>query len=170
MKLNRRQRKALIEWVAEGVDLTEINTRAAAFKPPFDVPRQNLHAYRKKAGIEIDQIEELETKNALISGYAIRETRVYKLSLLAALLEKDILNGRLWLEQKKGVGSGDIAEIFDYQEFNKGEVDAYRGVLDDIASEVGERIKNIDLKSAGKEIAGAVVNVYIPDNGRDKRD
>jgi hypothetical protein len=47
------------------------------------------------------------------------------------------------LDQVKGVGSGDAAMIVDYEEFNKSEVDAYRGVLDDIAKEVGDR-RNIN--------------------------
>lgn len=169
MRLTKTQKDALLSWLAEGVTTGEINKRAAAFDPPFEVTRQNVGQYRKKKNINYEALRDISEKNALSVGYALKEYRVQKLALLAELLERDVLGDKIWLEQRKGVGSGDIAEIFDYLEFNKSEIDAYRGVLDDIASETGGRIKNLDVKSAGKEIGGALVNVYIPDNGRDDR-
>lgn len=44
------------------------------------------------------------------------------------------------------LGSGPMSEKVEYEEFNKAEVDAYRGVLDDIAKEVGDRQKVVEIK------------------------
>ena len=85
-------------------------------------------------------------------GLALKGQRVTKLKQLAALMERDLLGGFLWLEQVKGVGSGDVAQIVEYEEFNKGEVDAYRGVLDDIAKEVGGRVQHTDITTKDKSL------------------
>jgi hypothetical protein len=157
MRLNKEQREALLSWVAEGLKSDEINKRASQFSPPFSVSRAAVTKGRKKKQIDLKTLQVISDNSALATGYALKEYRVQKLALLAELLERDILGDKIWLEQRKGVGSGDIAEIFDYLEFNKGEIDAYRGVLDDIASETGGRIKNLDVKSAGKELQSITV-------------
>jgi hypothetical protein len=51
------------------------------------------------------------------------------LQQLAALMEKDLFGGFLW--------------VVDYEEFNTAEVQQYRGVLDDIAKEVGDRKQSV---------------------------
>jgi len=40
--------------------------------------------------------------------------------------------------------SSDIAEIYDYEEFNAAEIAQYRGILDDIAKEVGGRVQKTE--------------------------
>lgn len=145
MRLKKAQKEALLSWIAEGLQSDEINKRAAVFDPPFSVIRQAVDHYRKTRRLNIKDIQAISEKNALTKGYALKEHRVYKLSLLASLLEKDLFGGFLWTEDRKGVGSGDIAEIVDFEEFNKAEVDAYRGVLDDIAAEVGDRRKSVEV-------------------------
>ena len=69
-----------------------------------------------------------------------------------------MLNGFIWLDQVKGVGSGPIAEIVDYEEFNTAEIAQFRGILDDIAKETGGREKNIDIKSDGEKIVVRLVD------------
>ena len=73
-----------------------------------------------------------------------------------------MLGGFLWLDQVKGVGSGDVAQIVDYEEFNKGEVDAYRGVLDDIAKEMSQRVQRQEVSGPG---GGPIVVVNWDDGG-----
>lgn len=76
-----------------------------------------------------------------------------------------MFGGFLWLDQVKGVGSGEIATIVEYEEFNKGEVDAYRGVLDDIAKELGHRVQRQEVTGAdGEQLA---VIAYIRENRGD---
>lgn len=152
MRLKKAQKENVLRWVAEGLRTDEINARALLSKSPFDVSRQQVDYYRKTRKKDIATILSISESNALKEGYALKENRVFKLSILAALLEKDLLGGFIWLDQVKGVGSGDIAEIVDYEEFNAAEIAQYRGVLDDIAKEVGGRINKIDHTTLGKEI------------------
>ena len=134
----------MLKWVAEGLRTDEINDKASVFEPPFDVSRQQVDYYRKTRKQDIAVILSVSEDSALKEGYALKEYRVYKLSMLAALLEKDLFGGFIWLDQSKGIGSGDIAEILDYEEFNTAEIAQYRGLLDDIAKEVGGRIQKTE--------------------------
>ena len=153
MRLKKTQREALIAWIAEGLETDEINKRATKFKPPFKVTRQNVAKYRKTRGVKLEEIQEEGETNSLKTGLALKENRVAKLQLLADRMLADLLeNGRLWLTQYKGIGSHDNYERIEYQEFNKAEVDALRGVFDDIAAEIGERIRKTDLTSGGKPL------------------
>lgn len=94
-------------------------------------------------------IQKVSEQTALIEGYALKEHRVYKLSILAALMEKDLLGGFLWTDDVKGVGSGEVAQIVDFEQFNSSEVIQYRGVLDDIAKETGGRVHKSELTGKG---------------------
>jgi hypothetical protein len=152
MRLKKAQKEQTLKWVAAGLQTDEINDKAATFDEPFEVSRQQVDYYRKTREADIRAIRSISENKALIEGYALKEHRVYKLSVLAALMEKDLFGGFLWTDQVKGVGSGDIAEIVDYEEFNAGEVVQYRGVLDDIAKEMGGRIQKTDVTSGGEPL------------------
>jgi hypothetical protein len=145
MKLLKAQRKVLLEWISEGLETDEINKRAAKFKPPFKVLRSQVTWYRNTRKVSLEKIKSEDDTSALKAGLALRENRVAKLQLLAERLLGDLLgegeDDRLWLDQVKGIGSQDNYERIEYIEFNKGEVDSLRGLLDDIAAEVGERSK-----------------------------
>lgn len=147
MRLKKKQKEALLSWMAEGLESGEINIRAAVFKPPFEVSRQQIDYYRKTRAVDLEAIRSVDENNALTTGLSLKEERVKKLQLLAALMERDLLGGFLWLEQVKSIGSGPTSEKVEYEEFNKAEVDAYRGVLDDIAKEVGDRQKIVEVKN-----------------------
>ncbi len=139
MVLKKSQKAAALEWIADGLKTDEINDRAASFDPPFSVTRQQVDYYRKSRKYDMLAILSVSENNALTTGLSLKEERVKKLQQLAALMEKDLLGGFLWLDQVKSVGSGLMSTIVDYEEFNKAEVESYRGVLDDIAKEVGHR-------------------------------
>ncbi len=151
MRLKKKQKEKLIEWVAEGLESGEINKLAADFAPPFSASRGQIDYYRRTRRDAIkDKIVNGEN-DALNSGLALRGERVKKLKELAELLEEDLFaNNLLWTDNIKGVGAGPAAIIVDYEEFNKAEIDAYRGVLDDIAKEVGERIQKQEIAHDGK--------------------
>lgn len=81
-------------------------------------------------------------EEALQSGLALRSERVRKLKALAARMEADLLddvNDRLWVEVEKAIGSGQFQKFVTVKEFNASEVREYRGALDDIAKELGDR-------------------------------
>ena len=160
MRLKKSQKECLLKWIAEGVQSDEINNRASVHIDPFSVSRQQVDYYRKTRKADIDVITKAGEMDALTEGLAKKSERVTRLKQLASLLENDLFGGFLWTDQVKGVGSGDIAEIVDYEEFNRSEVDAYRGVLDDIAKEVGDR-KNIN-EVSGPD--GDVIRVSLVDD------
>jgi hypothetical protein len=156
MKLKKRQREHLLQGVAEGLETGELNKRAAKFKPPYTVTRQQVDHYRKTRRVEMDAIKAQDEHSALKTGLALKENRVRLLQDLAELLRADLLDRHLlWTEQTKGIGSGENYERIDFLEFNTAEVAQLRGVLDDIAAEVGERVKK-------QEVTGKDGNPLIP--------
>lgn len=156
MKLRKKQREFLMEKVAEGLETGEINKLAAKFKPPFKVTRQQVDYYRKTLGVKIDEIIAAGETNALVTGLSVKENRVKLLHDLAEMLRADLLeNGKAWLEESKGIGSGENYERIDYETFNAAEVAQLRGVLDDIASELGDRVRK-------QEVTGKDGNPLIP--------
>jgi hypothetical protein len=136
----------MLKWTIAGFETDEINNLAASFEPPFRVSRQQIDYYRKTRGVDIGLIQRAGAEDAMTEGLSIIAERVRRLKQLATLMERDLFGGFLWLDQVKGVGSGDKAEIIDYEEFNRSEVDAYRAVLDDIAKELGHRVQKQDLR------------------------
>lgn len=142
--LRKAQKEALLAWVAEGLETDEINARAAAFRPPFQVKRANVANYRRRRNADLEAIRNAGEMDALTEGLALKDERVRKLAQLASLLEADLFGGFLWTEQVKSIGSGTEQQTVDYEEFNASEVREYRGVLDDIAKEVGHRKQSLD--------------------------
>lgn len=163
-RLKKRQKEALLQWVAEGLQVDEINQRAAKFKPKFSVSSRVVTHYRKTRQIELDKLKEAGEFDALKSGLALKDKRVEVLQKLADRMVTDLLpaelhNSLLWVTQAKTVAN----EKYTYLEFNKPEVDTLRGVLDDIAAEVGDRVKKTDVTSGGEKI-----NTLTPEQIVDK--
>ena len=152
MRLKKSQKIKVIEWIAEGLQTDEINKLAGEYNDPFRVSRQQVDHYRKTRKIQIDAIKSVDENNALTTGLSKAEERVKRLQQLAEMLWSDISGGFLWLEDVKGVGSGEAAEIVEFEKFNQGEISEFRAVLEDIAKEVGGRVQKTDLTSNGKAI------------------
>lgn len=169
MRLNKKQKEAVLQWVAEGLESDEINRRAAKFKPPFKVSKTQVAFYRKSRQVNLQEIKQSAEFDALKSGLALKVERVKVLQQMANkfitdLMPEDDGENKRWLLQVKGIGSQDNYERVEYYEFNKAEVDALRGVLDDIASEVGERLKIPE----NSNLIQPVVHIYMPKNDRNK--
>ncbi len=148
-RLTKAQREALLQWIAEGLETDEINQRAVKFKPRFKVTRQHVDKYRKSRNVKLNEIKAADETSALTIGLALKENRVDVLRKLADKFIADLMpendeGHKRWLLQVKGIGGQDNFERIEYYEFNKAEVDSLRGVLDDIAAEVGERLKKPD--------------------------
>lgn len=168
MRLNQKQKRILLSWVAEGLDSGVINKNASEFVQPFSVSRQQVDYYRKKSKIKVKVMKENYEDSGLKEGLARVEVRVGKLKQLAGLLEIDLFEKQdIWLADRKGVGT--TGEIFDFFKFNKAEIDAYRGVLDDIAKETGGRIMKIaptdptGEKEYGADIRDIVRSKLLPE-------
>ena len=138
-RLRKRQKEALLSWIAEGLETDEINERAAKFKPPFEVSRPRVAYYRETRKADLKAIQAASETQALTSGYALKEQRVLALQTIAEMMYRDITGGFLWLDQVKALGAGPSMEIVDYEEFNSAEVREFRSTLDDIAKELGHR-------------------------------
>lgn len=149
MRLEKSQRDAVLKWAAEGLETDAINKRAATFEPPFSVSRGQVDYYRKSRRVDLKAIAEAGEYDALKTGLALKEERVKKLQLLAALLEEDLFGGVLWTQDVKMIGTGDMQERIEFEEFNTAEVAQYRGVLDDIAKEVGQRVQRQEVTGEG---------------------
>jgi hypothetical protein len=157
MRLKREQKSVLQEWVAAGLETGEINAKAAEFEPQFSVSRAQVDYYRKTRKVKIDELMASEDYDALKVGLALKAERVKKLTLLAALMEEDLFNGVLWTTDVKMIGTGAFQERVEFEEFNAAEVQQYRGVLDDIAKEVGDRTQKTELTGAD----GGAINIIV---------
>ena len=144
-KLTKDQREELLKLIAEGLETDEINKRAAIFEPQFSVSRAQVDYYRKTRKVKIKELVESGEFDALTTGLALKTERVKKLSLLASMIEEDLFGGVLWTQDVKMIGSGDFQERVEFEIFNSAEVQHYRGVLDDIAKEVGDRAQKTEL-------------------------
>jgi hypothetical protein len=164
MRLKKGQKEAVLKWATAGFETDEINKLAAEFSPPFTVSRQQVDYYRQTRGVDLGLIQRAGEEDALTEGLSIKGERVRRLKQLAALMERDIFGGFLWLDQVKGVGSGDAAQVVDYEEFNSSEVAAYRAVLDDIAKELGHRAQRQELTGPdGKNLTIEFINDWRND-------
>jgi hypothetical protein len=144
-RLRKKQKEAVLSWIAEGLETGEINERAAKFKPPFDVSRAQVDYFRSTRAADLKAIQAASETQALTSGYALKEARVMALQTLANLMYRDLTSGFLWLDQVKALGAGPTMEIVDYEDFNTAEMQQLRGVFDDIAKELGHRKTVIEL-------------------------
>ncbi len=152
MKLEKSQRDEVLKLVAEGLETDAINKRAAVFEPPFSVSRAQVDYYRKTRKVNIKELVEAGEYDALTAGLSLKAERVKRLQLLAALLEEDLFNGVLWTQDVKMIGSGTFQERVEFETFNSAEVQQYRGVLDDIAKEIGERVQKVDQNNSGSVV------------------
>lgn len=117
----------VIACVAEGLESDEINARASRCKPPFSVSRQQVDFYRDSRGVRIDELKESGQVAALSSGFALRDERVRLISEIAEQLRADLA---------EGIRLGG--------EFKEAEIRQMRGLLDDLAKEMGDRKNRIE--------------------------
>lgn len=157
MRLRKTQKESLLAWIAEGLETDEINERAAEHRHPFDVSRQQVDFYRKSRAVDMASITAAGELDALTEGLARKDVRLQKLQMLASLMERDLFGGFLWTDQVKALGGGEFMQVVDYEEFNAAEVREYRGVLDDIAKEMGQRKQPV-------EHSGGVTVKWIEDD------
>lgn len=165
MRLKKEQKSELLKWVAAGLETGEINGKAGEFDPPFRVSRAQVDYYRKTRKVDLKELLGSEQYDALTTGLALKEERVKRLTLLAALMEEDLFGGVLWTEDVKMIGSGPFQERVEFEEFNAAEVAQYRGVLDDIAKEVSGRVQHQEVtgKDGGELILKILRGVSVDD-------
>jgi hypothetical protein len=133
--------------------------------PPDTTPtrsRNTLEAWSKRydwpvrAELYDRQLEDAKNARAaelMQSGLALAHNRVAELNELYALLKGELWERgvtedgspgplhNLWLPDVKVVGAGDHAETVEIERFNEAIIRQLRGTLEDIAAEVGGRVK-----------------------------
>jgi hypothetical protein len=81
MRLKKKQKEAVLRWIAEGLQSDEINQRAAEFIPPFQVFRQQVDYYRRTRRADIAALVKVGEQDALTEGLATKGERVKKLKV-----------------------------------------------------------------------------------------
>jgi hypothetical protein len=158
-KLTKDQKSELLKWVAQGLETDEINKRAEVFDPSFCVSRAQVDYYRKTRKVKIGEIVQESEYDALSTGLALKAERVKRLALLAGMLEEDLFGGVLWTQDVKMIGTGEYQERVEFELFNSAEVQQYRGVLDDIAKEVGGRTQKTEVSGPDGAAIEQVVKI-----------
>lgn len=98
-----------------------------------------------------------ERKKVLRSEYALMHKRVHLLNRkIKQLTEITDSDAGIWLDDVKSVGTGKDAERVDLKVFNADAFKELREFLDDIAAEMGERVKKTETA-----ITALPPNVYI---------
>ena len=123
MRLKKKQKEFLLALVAEGLQSDEINARAAKFKPPFEVSRQQVDFYRDSRGVALEEIKAESESGALKQGFALKERRIEVMSEIAE---------RIYADLQKGIREGEAFE------FKEAEVKQLRGLFADIAKETAK--------------------------------
>ena len=148
--------------ISEGLRTSEINTRAAKSergRPSYQVSRQQVDFYRKRLGVRVEEMQEAGELGALRTGLALKENRVESLKALAEKLEEELIgDDLLWVDRVKFTGGRKPVRI-DYEEFNEAGVRQYRGLLDDIAKEVGDRRQKVDVEVGARELLAKLLGV-----------
>jgi hypothetical protein len=148
--------------ISEGLRTDEINERAAKGergRPAYQVSRQQVDFYRRKLGVKVEEMQEAGELGALRSGLALKENRVESLKTLAEKLEEELLGENLlWVDRVRFTGGRKPVRI-DYEEFNEASVRQYRGLLDDIAKELGDRRQKVDLRVDAREALAKLLGV-----------
>jgi len=103
---------------------------------------------------EAEEREAAYRREIMDSGYALIHERIQSMKRLADVLFAELTeegeNNRRWLPDVKQIGSGEHAERVDILRFNHQEVEQFRGLLDDIAKELGAR-KDVHLHQGDAE-------------------
>ena len=133
--------------------LAQVYSEPSTEKPPTKhfatlAVWSNHHGWQNRVAqrdIEIStaQFEAIKSK-AVEAGYAYWPKRVQDLVALGELLLGEInTEDKRWLPDVKQIGSGYMAEKIEIVRFNSALIEQFRRTLDDIAAEMGERIKGI---------------------------
>jgi hypothetical protein len=93
----------------------------------------------------------------MTSGLADKVARVDLLNAMAQDLMRQLRDNNYEREEVKLAGTG---ESISYQVFDKARVDSLRGLLDDLAAEVGDRQKTVNVHTTIEQAADLLAREY----------
>jgi len=104
--------------------------------------------------IKDQEIFEASRRELLTKGLALNYHRLGELEELFEQLKKYTKDeDRVWLPDVKSIGQGPTAERVDIVRFNSALIEQTRGLLDDIAAEVGGRVRKSEVTGKdGKDL------------------
>lgn len=146
----------------KGSDSLPRTWRAAAIRFDWRARAEAWDAHVQRIAAEQAEAERI---TALTTGFALQHRRVRALDKLARLLLDEVDDDeKRWTPDVKQVGG----ERVDITRFNAGLVEQARKTLDDLATELGERVRKSEHtgKDGGPIQVAATVTIFIPDNGR----
>lgn len=116
-----------------------------------------IQSERKRRETELAEAEQAEIQRILTSGYAAIHNRVQDLDRMARLIEQS------WHDAED-------RETIIWAWLTPDKLREWRGCLDDIAKELGQRVKvsKSDVTSAGEKVAGPQVVFYLPEVDREE--
>lgn len=165
LALPTRQRSILRTWCQDhdreySTKWTTHTSHYRDYANKFEWKRRAL-AYDDWVEAQKAAEREAERKKVLENEYANMHVRVRELNAVAiklrALIDDD---SRLWLREVKQIGYGASAEIVETERFNTHLIEQFRATLNDIASELGERVKKTDVTTGGEAIKAYIgINV-----------
>lgn len=151
--LKDHQKLKLIEWIAAGLTNRQINSNAAKYIDPFHVGSEIIYYYRTYKQLDITAMKRLQEANAFNTGLAIRAQRIEHLNMIAMIIYNHLVDeGGMWTKKMKQLGRN--GPIITEVEFNDSEVKEFRMLLNDMATEVGQRVHRMDITSQGQHIKG----------------
>jgi hypothetical protein len=162
-KLTEKQLRATL-MVAEDEKTDE------AIAAEVGISRVTLHQWKKKPefAAEVDAHVEAFKDRALSEGFADKRARLVALNGLAQDLLRDLAEpatddtprGTYRIEKKISANG----EVIEYEVYDKAKTDSFRGLLDDIASEMGDRKTVTEL--TGKDGEALVLGLVGVDLGK----
>lgn len=125
-------------------------------------------AYDKAVAEAMEQALQAKRREVMEEGLALDFERVRALKRLADLLESEVYEeDKRWVPDVKGIGKGEDFERVDIVRFNPAVIDQFRGTLDDIAKEVGDRKQKTELTGKdGGPIEHKAVGQPLDDGAR----
>lgn len=142
----RKEKKGVTgERLAKRTGLPQ-SWRKAAFKYKW---RERAQAFDEEQQRIRDAYFAARQDEILRSGFAQRHQRIQELNRLAELLRTEVwTEDARWLPDVKQIGSGKYAERVDIVRFNASLVEQYRQTLEDIAIEMGERVRGLKVSGS----------------------
>ena len=150
-KLKPAQRRALLEWIAEGMTAAEMRERAAALPEPFE-PTHGQIAHARAAMNAKWKKKWAEAEDAIVTvGLARQAARLRQLTELYGRHE-ELLRARATDPDLAGVPGASTGLIVladvklgkEIYKYDRGLIGEMRSLLDDIARELGQRQTRVE--------------------------
>lgn len=109
-----------------------------------------VRAEQKRLQAALRDAEQAAIEQIATVHYASMENRVRALDALARKLEGYLQDeDKVWLPDVKSIGLGKDAERVDLVQFNDALVREYRATFDDLAKELGQRVRRNEVEHSG---------------------